>query len=230
MASIPCESSSSLTESLLLNNKSSVQEEDTTDIENNKPQDEETKSSFRASLFNMFNQLEGLGLLGVPYAFKVGEWWTVLLLLLTAIFSNTTGKLLSRSLYDVQGRRVRKSYHEAAEAAFQSASAKLVVAAIQLIGLIGVAITFIVLIASSIVDVAGNGAGLTHYTSTAIATIACVPLLFFERLSYVAYLSVLGVIVLVVILVTVSWFFSHTLTHAHTHTHTHTHRYPSQQE
>ena len=168
------------------------------DLEN---QSTKEKSTFLASLFNMFNQLEGLGLLGVPYAFKVGEWWTVLLLIVTAIFSNMTGKLLSRSLYDEFGVRVRKSYHEAAEAAFQSSSAKLVVATIQLVGLVGVAITFIVLIASSIVDVAPTN--LSHYASTAIATGACVPLLFFERLSYVAYLSVLGVGILIVILVVV---------------------------
>ena len=99
-------------------------------------------------------------------------------------------------MYDASGDRVRSSYHEAFAAAFGPRS-KVFIAIVQLIGLAGVAITFVVLIASAIDDVLPWT--LTKIESTAIAVAVCSPFMFFQRLSYVAYLSILGVAVLLVI-------------------------------
>lgn len=163
----------------------------------NSEENEDEKAGFYMTVFNLFNQIEGLGLLAVPYAFRRGGWWTIPLLLLVAIASCISGRILSACLYDANGDRVRKSYHEAGEVAF-GYRFKLGVVAMQTIGLAGVAITFVILIASSISSVA-DSLSLSHYICTAIATVVCLPLVLFNRLSYVAYLSIVSVLVLGVI-------------------------------
>ena len=153
------------------------------------------------TFFNLFNQVEGLGLLGLPYAFRLGGYTMVPLMVLVAIVSCATGEMLSYCLYDKNGVRVRNSYHELAAAAFGDRM-KWSVLALQLLGLVGVCITYLVLIANAIRSFIGV-AVISQTVATAIATGCCLPLIHFKGLAKVAYLSVVGVLVLGIVMVMV---------------------------
>ena len=171
--------------------------------------------SFMMAFFNLFNQLEGLGLLAVPYAFKSGGWVCLPLLVIVAFLSCMTGVMLAtvldppanslieadQSIEDPseESKTSQKaatsasgSYHSCAERAFGPV-ARIVVICSQLFGLLGIIVVYIVLIASAITGLTDR---FSRVEATAIAFGISLPLVHINNLSYVAYLSVLAVLIL----------------------------------
>jgi amino acid permease len=88
------------------------------------------------TFFNLYNQLEGLGLLAIPYVLRIGGWGALIVGVVVVFWSWFAGILLTRSLYDGSGKRVRTSYVEIASDCFGTRG-RVAVAAFQFSNLIG---------------------------------------------------------------------------------------------
>ena len=97
---------------------------------------------------NMFNELEGAGLLGLPYAVLLGGWASIPILIVVGMMACFTGYCLAMCMYDESGKRVRSNYPSAGRAAFGPAGERLVVC-IQVANLLSVCIVYLVLIGST---------------------------------------------------------------------------------
>ncbi|CAD5219205.1 unnamed protein product [Bursaphelenchus xylophilus] len=93
--------------------------------------------------WNITNAIQGMFIVGLPYAVKIGGWWTVLALVGAAYVCYRTGISLIECLYDDNGKKIRHSYREVAEAAWPGFG-KLVLAA-QLTELLSTCIIYLVL-------------------------------------------------------------------------------------
>lgn len=85
-----------------------------------KPSDDRRASAFLAG-WNVTNLIQGTGILGVPYAVRMGGWAAVAANALVAFLCCYTGKLLIECLYETskrtgQKKRVRVNYPEVGEA------------------------------------------------------------------------------------------------------------------
>ena len=77
---------------------------------------------------NMLNELEGSGLLGMPYALRLGGWASIPCLGAVGGMAGFTGWALAKCMYDENGERVRDSYRGVGEACFGRAGDRAVVA------------------------------------------------------------------------------------------------------
>merc|ERR1711959_493481 len=77
---------------------------------------------------------------------------------------------------------------------------KRVVVVTQLVGLLGILVIYLILIASSIMGVVHS---VSRLYATLIAVVATLPLIHFRGLGYVAYLSMIGVAVLCLVVIAV---------------------------
>jgi vesicular inhibitory amino acid transporter len=157
------------------------------------------------TFFNLYNQIEGLGLLAIPYVFRLGGWGAPMIGGIVVIWSWISGTLLARSLYDGAGRRVRTSYVDIAAACF-GATGRNVVATFQFTVLLGVTTLYLVLIAASLQNLVGielHSQALTKAAYSGLATLLAFPLVHVQNLSYVAYLSMIGVFCLAIVMVAV---------------------------
>ena len=182
-----------LAESQEVQNKTNVDE-------TNDEEDDGQQVTFYQGVVNVFNQVEGLGLLGIPFTFRLGGLSTALILTLVCAASCSTGCLLSRCLYDPHGNRVRGSYGEIALAA-GGVRAHVIVKMFMISSLLGVITVYIILIAASLDPVAKlvhHGFSLSKGYSTILATGACFPLVHFKHISgIVTYFNMVGVLALV---------------------------------
>lgn len=85
-----------------------------------KPSDDRRASAFLAG-WNITNLIQGTGILGVPYAVRMGGWAAVAANAIVAFLCCYTGKLLVECLYETskrtgQKKRVRVNYPEVGEA------------------------------------------------------------------------------------------------------------------
>uniref|UniRef100_A0AC35TFI7 Aa_trans domain-containing protein n=1 Tax=Rhabditophanes sp. KR3021 TaxID=114890 RepID=A0AC35TFI7_9BILA len=65
--------------------------------------------------WNVTNAIQGMFIVGLPIAVKVGGWWTILFLIGAAYICYVTGTLLIDCLYE-KNVKVRKSYKDVADA------------------------------------------------------------------------------------------------------------------
>ena len=88
-----------------------------------KPSDDRKASAFLAG-WNVSNLIQGTGILGVPYAIRLGGWAGVVACFVIAFLCCHTGKLLVSCMYETSKktgikRRLRVNYPEVAEAVWK---------------------------------------------------------------------------------------------------------------
>lgn len=80
---------------------------------------EENKTNYVQTFFNIVNANLGTGILAMPFVLRLGGWWGVLTIFLVGLLGNYTAKLLIDLMYveiaDGQKQRVRFAYHEIGE-------------------------------------------------------------------------------------------------------------------
>jgi vesicular inhibitory amino acid transporter len=146
-------------------------------------EDDKKKVEAFPAFCNLYNQLEGLGILGIPFAFSIGGWWTIGAVLLVAAGSGYTGWLLSRCLYNSENQRVRTSYGEIALAA-GGRSAQVGVQILTVITLLGVITLYLILITDGIADT-----GWGKDTRMLVTCAMTFPIIHLRSLWYASYLS-----------------------------------------
>jgi vesicular inhibitory amino acid transporter len=151
---------------------------------------------------NMLNELEGSGLLGLPYALSICGWGSVGCLLAVGIMAGFTGYALAKCMYDADGHRVRDSYAAVGDAAFGPSGKKFVVA-VQMTNLISVGIVYLVLVGTTmnILHPLDNGSTTGRRYWTAISTAVVMPTVHIGGYKKLSILSFFGILSLVSIMV-----------------------------
>ena len=76
---------------------------------------------------NLLNELEGSGLLGVPYGIMLAGWGALACMIVVGIMAGFTGYILAKCMYEPEsGRRVRDSYASIGKACFGPAGEQVV--------------------------------------------------------------------------------------------------------
>ena len=164
------------------------------------------------TVFNLANELEGAGLLGLPYTFRLGGWASAACMVLCGTMAGFTGYCIAMCMYDEKGVRVRATYRSVGLACFGRAG-ELTVFLMQITNLVCVGVVFLVLIGSTlhsahqlIGDESGSGDGASGSASilgltisradrrlwTALATCAALPTVHIGGFRKLAYLSMAG--------------------------------------
>jgi vesicular inhibitory amino acid transporter len=107
------------------------------------------KSTTLQTALNMFNELEGTGLLGLPYAIKLGGWGAVACMAVAGCLAAYTGVILCASMYDDRGRRVCMSYGDLGAHHFGARGGAFVLW-MQRFNMLMVGVVFLVLIGSTL--------------------------------------------------------------------------------
>uniref|UniRef100_A0A158R3X2 Aa_trans domain-containing protein n=1 Tax=Syphacia muris TaxID=451379 RepID=A0A158R3X2_9BILA len=107
-------------------------------------ENEEPKEPITAlqAAWNVTNAIQGMFIVGLPFAVKVGGWWAIVALCGVAYLCYCTGVLLIECLYE-SGVKVRQSYKEVADA-YIPGTGRLVLVA-QLTELFSTCIIYIVI-------------------------------------------------------------------------------------
>ena len=98
------------------------------------------------------SELEGAGLLGLPYAFRLAGWGALACLLLVGTMAGFTGFALAMCMYDGSGRRVRQSYAAVGKACYGAAGERAVVV-VQMLNLVSVGVVYLVLLGETMSSV-----------------------------------------------------------------------------
>lgn len=111
-----------------------------------RPSDDRRANAFLAG-WNVTNLIQGTGILGIPYAVKLGGWAAVVSIFVCGFLCCYTGKLLIDCLYEVskrtgQKKRVRVNYPEIGEAVWPGWGNKIV-SIVQVCEMSGIAVTYI---------------------------------------------------------------------------------------
>ena len=106
-------------------------------------------SAFLAG-WNVTNLIQGMGILGVPYAVREGGVAAVICIFMVAMFCDFTGILLVDCLYEISPRsklrkRVRESYPDVGDAVWPGVGGK-VVSIVQTIELYSAAVLYLILL------------------------------------------------------------------------------------
>jgi vesicular inhibitory amino acid transporter len=160
---------------------------------------------------NLFNELEGLGLLGLPYAIRlVGVVGGTLCMACAGLLATATGVFIAKSMYDKDGSRICSSYGDLGEVYFGKRG-RLLVELVQQTNLLMVGIVFLVLIGSTLDTAFPNAIGADELFNgarlwKAIATVIVLPTVHLGGLSRIALLSYVSIVSLgtAVVLVLVS--------------------------
>jgi vesicular inhibitory amino acid transporter len=170
-----------------------------------KPSGEETDGKGATALqtgLNMLNELEGAGLLGLPYAVLLGGWASIPLLIVVGMMAGYTGYCLAMCMYDESGKRVRSNYPSAGRAAFGPTGERLVVC-IQVANLLSVCIVYLVLVGSTM-DVLYSIDWwwlASRKVWTMIAVVAVLPTVHIGGYRKLSALSALGILCLAAIVI-----------------------------
>lgn len=157
------------------------------------------KSTFGQSCFNASNILMGIGLLSLPFAFKLTGWVVgCLLLILFAVITLHTAKLLAKCL-DYEGAIQSNSYGDIGEVAF-GPSGRLFISLTFFFELFAACVALVILAADSMVALFPS-LDLTIVKCVVVAFV--VPASISRSLSYASYGSFVGIIAMVNLLVIV---------------------------
>lgn len=170
------------------------------------------KSSMWQAWANLMSDIEGTGLLGLPYVIAQSGLVAIAALLFVPFIAFYTGIILINCLYDTNdaGERVRaRSNYKELGAACSPRFGAAVVTTVQLIDLLLLASLYLVL-AASLASGIFSGSPLSEKVWMIIAAAIGLPTIFVKSLSQVAWLSLLGVIALfVAVIVVLGYGFAH---------------------
>ncbi|XP_031574488.1 vesicular inhibitory amino acid transporter-like [Actinia tenebrosa] len=180
-------------------------------------------SSWHAA-WNLFNMVEGTGILGLPYAVKEGGLVVIFGLAILALISNYTGQILISCLYEteeeakatddafsehennekdqtkvektVTRKRVRATYEDVGSVCFPYLGGKLVIT-VQILELIFVSTLYLVLCGSLLVHTFPD-TPVSIRGWIAIGALVVLPTVFLKELSHVAWLSLFSTLALLV--------------------------------
>lgn len=161
-----------------------------------RPSDDRRASAFLAG-WNVTNLIQGTGILGIPYAVKLGGWAAVVAIVICGYLCCYTGKLLIECLYEDskrtgQKKRVRVNYPDVGEA-FWPGWGNKIVSIVQVCEMSGIAVTYIVLMASIFLDLFHNRTSMNVYEWSVVVGCFVLPGIFITRVSVIAWISMISV-------------------------------------
>ena len=164
-----------------------------------RPSDDRRANAFLAG-WNVTNLIQGTGILGVPYAVKLGGWAAVGSIFVCGFLCCYTGKLLIDCLYEEskrtgQRKRVRVNYPDVGEAVWPRWGNKIV-SVVQVCEMSGIAVAYIVLLASIFLDLFHNLTSMDVYEWSVIVACFVLPGIFITRVSVIAWISMISVFAL----------------------------------
>ncbi|XP_078344517.1 vesicular inhibitory amino acid transporter-like [Oculina patagonica] len=184
-----------------LDEEASISEEDSAQQE----KEPTGKSSLWKAVVNLMSDIEGTGLLGLPYVIAHSGLVAIAALLVVPLITYYTGAILIDCLYEKNEAgervRIRSNYKELGRACWPRFGATIV-AAVQLIELFLLASLYLVLCASLTSSIF-PGLPLSDKVWMLIAAAIGLPTIFVKNLSQVAWLSLLSVIALLVAVIAV---------------------------
>lgn len=147
--------------------------------------------------WNVTNLIQGMGILGVPYAVREGGVAAVICIFIVAMFCDVTGILLVDCLYEISPRsklrkRVRSSYPDIGDAVWPGVGGK-VVSVVQTIELYAAAVLYLVLLTTMFSQITNKYIPLSMNEWAVICAVAVLPSVFITRLSLIAWMSMLAV-------------------------------------
>ena len=153
-------------------------------------------ASFWLTIFNLLPALLGSALFSVPYAVAVGGYLTIPAFILIGILANVSALLLVDSMYDVSPRsmrpkRTKLDYVDIAGAAYGRWGSRVINFALVSY-LFSVCIVNIVLIGKSMYTILHTYVPLSLPAVMSIFTVLVLPTLYVQKLSHLAYLSLLS--------------------------------------
>ncbi|PAA52850.1 hypothetical protein BOX15_Mlig006742g1 [Macrostomum lignano] len=161
------------------------------------PCEDRNNSAFAAG-FNVTNLVQGIGIMGVPYAVSRGSWASIGVICLVAALCCYTGCLLVDCLYTGcprTGRRVRylKSYPDVGAMVWPrfGRRAVTIVSVVEMFG--GMCLYIILLASTSSSLMKERVPSLNIYHWSCISTYATLPLTFITRMSFISWFSMLAV-------------------------------------
>eukprot|EP00940_MAST-03C_sp_MAST-3C-sp2_P001592 g1592.t1 len=171
-------------------------------IEGAQRQGKRGASAFETGM-NMLNELEGSGLLGLPYAASLcGLWAAIACLIVVGSIAGLTGFILAACMYDsldsASKRRVCASYAEVGRRAFGKSGERAVVF-VQMINLLFVGVVYLVLIGNtmhSVVNIISDNSTTDKRLWTCIAFGVCFPTVHLGGYKKVAWMSLIGLVCL----------------------------------
>lgn len=171
-----------------------------------KPSDDRRASAFLAG-WNVTNLIQGTGILGVPYAVRMGGWAAVAANAIIAFLCCYTGKLLIECLYEKskrtgQVKRVRVNYPEVGEAVWPGWGNRIV-SIVQFCEMFGGVISYLVLLGTIFSDIMYKYAPFDIYTWCTISACIALPGLFVRRVSVIAWISMISVFALMSSILTI---------------------------
>lgn len=164
--------------------------------------------------WNVTNLIQGMGILGIPYAVREGGWAAACCIMIVALFCDVTGILLVDCLYDVSPRsqrrkRVRSDYPEVGDAVWPGVGGK-VVTVVQTIELYSAAMLYLILLTTMFSQITDKYVPLTLQEWAVICAVAVLPSVFIRKLSVVAWMSMIAVFALMsAIIVTITYCILH---------------------
>jgi len=159
------------------------------------------------TFWNICNTIQGLPILAIPYTFKSGGWWSLLALVVIAITSNFTSRILVKSLYEVHDGvvvRVRSSYMDIGEAFWKSGGRSLVIIT-MVIELLFVSTMYPILVGAMFNKSFPNVA-IPIWGWTMIGGLALLPNSLLRNLSQVAWTSIITVASALIIFISICAF------------------------
>lgn len=149
--------------------------------------------------WNISNLIQGIGILGIPFAFSHGSWAAIPVTVIIALTCCHTGNLLIECLYERcprsgEMKRVSDSYGSIGNRVFPRFGGRLVTG-VSMIEMFGGLILYIILLARMSTEIIQPLIPqLNIYYCSIITTYATMPLLFVTRLSIVSWFSLLAVL------------------------------------
>lgn len=172
-----------------------------------KPSDDRRASAFLAG-WNVTNLIQGTGILGVPYAVRMGGWAAVAANAKIAFLCCYTGKLLIECLYERSRKgmlkRVRVNYPEVGEAVWPGWGNRIV-SVVQFCEMFGGVISYLVLLGTIFSDILSKYKSLNFdiYTWSSICACIALPGFFLRRVSVIAWISMISVFALMSSIMTI---------------------------
>lgn len=185
------------------------------DVENGKEIEEESVPEHKLTstcetFWNICNTIQGLPILAIPYAVKNGGFLALMVMLIIAITSNYTAKIIVRCLYDKgisaldsksKRKRIRNSFVEVGHA-FNSRFGGSLVLVIEILQLLFLSAVYPRMVGTMLANSFPN-VNVPCWLWTILGGIAFVPNIFLQNLSQVAWTSIITVVSAKVIFVAV---------------------------
>ena len=156
---------------------------------------------------NLFNFMEGIGFLALPYALKEGGITAMVMFILIPIIMWYIGTVLTECLYDEDEKgnkhRVRSGYKDLGDVLLPKYGGYIVSCIIQL-DVFLMAVSYLVLF-GSVMRHDHPSVAITERMWIGIAGGLVLPTVFLKSLSQIAWLSATSVIALIVVVVSVVW-------------------------